>query len=75
MARRCRPLSALTATEAEPLDARILPKSTYALVVRAATPWPVFTAVNVLPDAAHSEAAIEPLIGRHAIDWRVVVAS
>ena len=43
----------LTAIEAVPLEARGLPESTYALVVRAATRWPDRAAVNVLPDAAH----------------------
>ena len=43
----------LAAIEAVLLDARDLPESTYALLARAATRWPVRTAITVLPDAAH----------------------
>ncbi|MET9030052.1 acyl-CoA synthetase [Nocardia sp. NPDC004168] len=42
----------LAAIEAVPLEARGLPESTYALLVRAATRWPERTAITVLPDAA-----------------------
>lgn len=42
----------LAAIEAIPLEARGLPESTYALLVRAATRWPDRTAITVLPDAA-----------------------
>ncbi|MEU6187638.1 acyl-CoA synthetase [Nocardia sp. NPDC047038] len=42
----------LAAIEAIPLEARGLPESTYALLVRAATRWPERTAITVLPDAA-----------------------
>ncbi|MVU77255.1 acyl-CoA synthetase [Nocardia sp. ET3-3] len=42
----------LAAIEAVPLEARGLPDSTYALLVRAATRWPERTAITVLPDAA-----------------------
>ncbi|MFF2555008.1 acyl-CoA synthetase [Nocardia sp. NPDC058058] len=41
----------LAAIEAVPLEARGLPESTYALLVRAATRWPERTAITVLPDA------------------------
>ncbi|MER7453009.1 hypothetical protein ABTW96_22265 [Nocardia beijingensis] len=42
----------LAVIEAVPLEARGLPESTYALLVRAATRWPERTAITVLPDAA-----------------------
>ncbi|MFI9634185.1 acyl-CoA synthetase [Nocardia sp. NPDC051929] len=42
----------LAAIEAIPLEARGLPESSYALLVRAATRWPERTAITVLPDAA-----------------------
>ncbi|MFE5286027.1 acyl-CoA synthetase [Nocardia sp. NPDC056611] len=42
----------LAAIEAVPLEARGLPESTYALLVRAAQRWPERNALTVLPDAA-----------------------
>ncbi|MBR7830687.1 acyl-CoA synthetase [Actinospica sp. MGRD01-02] len=42
----------LSAIEAVPLEARGLPESTYALLVRAAERWPERTALTVLSDAA-----------------------
>ncbi|WP_067838703.1 acyl-CoA synthetase [Nocardia lijiangensis] len=42
----------LAAIESVPLDARGLPESTYALLVRAATRWPERNALTVLPEAA-----------------------
>ncbi|MEC3916419.1 acyl-CoA synthetase [Nocardia sp. CDC160] len=42
----------LAAIEAVPLDARGLPESTYALLVRAAARWPERTALTVLPEAS-----------------------
>ncbi|MDB4873156.1 MAG: AMP-binding protein [Gemmatimonadales bacterium] len=44
--------SDLAAIEAVPLEARGLPESTYALLVRAAERWPDRLALTVLPDAA-----------------------
>jgi len=48
----------LAAIEAVPLADRGLPKSTYALLVRAATRWSDRTAITVLPEAARRR---EPL--------------
>ncbi|MEV6391109.1 acyl-CoA synthetase [Nocardia xishanensis] len=42
----------LAAIESVPLEARGLPESTYALLVRAATRWPERDALTVLPEAA-----------------------
>lgn len=42
----------LEAIESIPLEARGLPESTYALLVRAATRWPQRRALTVLPDAS-----------------------
>lgn len=49
---RCTGPEDLAAIEAVPLEARGLPESTYALLVRAAARWPERTAITVLPDAA-----------------------
>lgn len=48
----------LAAIEAVPLEARNLPETTYALLVRAAERWPDRLALTVLPDAARWD---EPL--------------
>src|SRR4029450_1297328 len=54
--------------EAVPLAARGLPKSTYALLARAATRWPDDTAITGLPDAAREREPLQRTFGEPLAD-------